>query len=208
MRKLITNLILFFCLSFLKLAFAQDLTINSDIAWEPGTYTYGNVWITNGATLTFNGKVILNATNLSIDSGSSISADEKGYPADQGPGAGSNGSWWSGSGAGYGGKGGKGSCESKSGLTYGSATIPIDLGSGGGSGYGYPGGSGGGAIQLVISDTLTNNGLISSNGQDALGERSQSGGGSGGSVYITTKGFSGSGSIKANGGKGGPWGGC
>jgi hypothetical protein len=35
--------------------FAEDLTINQNIVWQPGVYTYDNVLITNGATLTFNG---------------------------------------------------------------------------------------------------------------------------------------------------------
>ena len=60
---------------------AEDITIDQDATWGAGTHTYDNVWITNGAALTFDGAVTLNATNLTVEVGSSISADGKGYPA-------------------------------------------------------------------------------------------------------------------------------
>ena len=58
---------------------------------------------------------------------------------------------------------------------YGSALTPTDLGSGGGGttiaagGSDYAdrvGGNGGGAIRLIVTGTLTNNGTISANGGD------------------------------------------
>lgn len=89
-KRLIVNfLLLFFSFAFSGTAFSEDLTITSDTIWGPGTYTYDNVLITNGATLTFNGAVTLNAINLTLDSTSSISANGTGYSAGQGPGAGS-----------------------------------------------------------------------------------------------------------------------
>jgi len=56
----------------------QDININSDTTWEAGEYNYNNVLVTGNATLTFNGAVTLNATNITVDLGSSISADYKG----------------------------------------------------------------------------------------------------------------------------------
>ena len=62
----------------------------------------------------------------------------------------------------------------------------MDFGSGGVSGH-----FGGGAIRLVITDTLLNEGIISANGEVNS---------SGGSIYITTKNLIGSGTFRANGG--------
>ena len=176
--------------------FAEDITITANATWTSGTYTYENVQVTNGAVLIFNGAVTLNARTLTIDSGSSISANYKGYPANEGPGA---GIIYSG-GGGYGGKGG----GLTGGPTYGSAKFPVDLGSGGGNGYGGSapeygrGGAGGGAIRLNILDTLTLNGSISANGYSTL--LGDGGAGSGGSIYITTINLAGTGQISANGG--------
>ena len=148
-------------------------TIDTDTTLAPGEYNYDNLVITNGATLTLSGDptssnsfkgVKITAINLTIDSGSSISADSKGYGAWQGPGASSNFSI----GASYGGFSYSGATFSS---MYGSATKPIDLGSGGF-------GNGGGAIRIVVSDTFTDNGTVSANGGIAS---------SGGSIYVTAK---------------------
>ena len=40
------------------------LSMGTDTTWESGTYTYGDVIITNGATLTFDGHVTLHANSL------------------------------------------------------------------------------------------------------------------------------------------------
>ncbi|CAG0958724.1 hypothetical protein ANRL4_00531, partial [Anaerolineae bacterium] len=79
---------------------------------------------------------------------------------------------------------------------------PIDLGSAGGSGESWgvhAGGNGGGAIQLVVTGTLTVDGVLSANG---LSSSTRAGGGSGGSLWITTGALAGSGVIQANGGAG------
>ncbi|MFZ4575862.1 MAG: hypothetical protein ACOYN0_15825, partial [Phycisphaerales bacterium] len=91
------------------------------------------------------------------------------------------------------------------GAQYGSITQPTEMGSGGGSYVGNPAGSGGGAVRLVVGNTLLINGSITSNGTSGV---SASGSGSGGSVWITTNSIAGSGLIAANGGDGaGGWGG-
>jgi hypothetical protein len=131
--------------------------------------------------------VTLNAGSLQVDAGSSINADGQGYISDAGPGA------TSGEGGSYGGAGGDGYATS----LYGAAAMPVDLGSGGSRAQ-YVGSNGGGAIRLIVSGTLTNNGTISANGEQV--EPSRGAGGSGGSVYVTTGTLSGSGTFTANGG--------
>ena len=151
--------------------------------------------------------VTLNAATVEVDAGSSINADGQGYLAGSygppsvagaGPGGGPAGASAGGS---YGGVGGTGGANTGAATAiYGSVTAPTDLGSGGGSRWSSGvAGSGGGAIRLMVSGTLTNNGTISANG---AGASNQAGGGAGGSVWITTAALVGSGSITANGGGG------
>jgi len=160
-------------------------TIDSDTTLVAGEYNYDNLIITNNAVLTLDSNrdsldpfkgVKINAVNITIENGSSISAQSKGYA--NGPGTYAENS----PGASYGGTGDKNISTS----IYGSATKPIDLGSGG---YNYF--RDGGAIRLVVTDTLINNGIVSSNGDSTS---------SGGSIYVTTKNLTGSGSFSANGG--------
>ena len=142
--------------------------------------------------------VTVNAGSVQVDDGSSINADGQGYLASAGPGGAPGGSSAGGS---YGGLGGVGDGVPP-GAIYGSDTTPTDLGSGGGSRCcGAIPGPGGGIVRLIVSGTLTDNGVISSNGANLVGY--QGGGGSGGSVYVTTAGLAGSGIFAANGGTGG-----
>ncbi len=184
-----------------------ETTVSENRELLAGECTFLDLVITNSSVLTLRGDpglpafkgVRINAENVTIDSGSSISADGRGYPQHSGPGTVESGN----GGGGYGGKGGAGGYGG-GGPTYGSARQPVDPGSGGGELYMNPGAPGGGAIRLVVSNTLTNDGIISANGEDPpdLG-----GAGSGGSIYVTTNVLSGSGSFTANGGTGGHGGG-
>ena len=161
--------------------------------------------------------VTLNAANVQVDVGSKIDASGKGYGyPDNGPG--SVGNSQGGGGGGYGAAGGAGSSAGGGGA-YGSSSAPVDLGSGGAN-YGVPGGRGGGAIKIVASGTVTNNGQILANGAsggtyswtETTGDYKSgyttttytagTGGGSGGSVWIDAGGIMGSGSISAIGGNG------
>src|SRR5271163_2794144 len=143
--------------------------------------------------------VTLNAGSVEVDSGSSINADGQGYVASAGPGGAPAGSSAGGS---YGGIGGSGSGPTPAAPIYGSDTMPTDLGSGGGSRCcGAIAGLGGGAVRLIVSGTLTDNGIISANGTNLVGY--QGGGGSGGSVYVTATTLAGSGIFSATGGTGG-----
>ena len=67
---------------------------------------------------------------------------------------------------------------------YGSAAGPVDLGSGGATYGGEP-------VRIVVSDTFTNNGIVSANGNSSS---------SGGSIYVTTSHLAGDGKFSGNGG--------
>ena len=140
---------------------------------------------------------VLNNANI----GGNLNMDQQGYSLTNGPGAGSaiNNA---GSGAGYGGAGGASSSAAPGGVTYGVAAEPLAWGSGGGNGAATVNGgsSGGGALRLSVLGTLNVTGNLSANG--SAGAQDNSGGGSGGSVWITTGALSGTGNISANGGNG------
>ena len=141
--------------------------------------------------------------NVEVAVGGVINANGKGYSGNAGPGAGhSAGSPLDGSGAGYGGIGGMSSSNAVGGTTYGSYSQPANLGSAGGASYARFGGNGGGAIQITAGGTFIVNGTISADG--ANGTNSRSGGGSGGSIWLTAHVVSGSGAIHAQGGAGEP----
>jgi hypothetical protein len=163
------------------------VTISTDTTWTE-SYVCSSVTITNDAVLTFdsrtndNKSINLTANSLTIDLGSEITANDKGYLANQGPGAGTVGD----SGGSYGGTGGGTSRG-----PYGSIIEPTDLGSGSSTGN-----DGGGAIFLNISGTSTIDGKLTSNGTGGAGA------GAGGSIYIITDTLTGSGPITASGGQG------
>ena len=137
-----------------------------------------NLIVTGNSTITTTSEKIISLTipNIRIDSGSSISAHAIGYGSNQGPGAPTT----TNAGASYGGVGYLNSSNS----TYGSETNPTDLGSGGS----FPGG---GSIQLVVSDTLENDGTVSVTGGSS---------GSGGSINVNTNNLTGTGEFVADGG--------
>ena len=167
---------------------------------------FANVVIKNGGSLEPPQLQTLDLTalgNITIQSNSKIHANGMGYPATQGPGAGQSGTGDNrGGGGGYGGAGGQGYNGIPGGPANGSAQYqqPTELGSGGGNGYSgtYTGGSGGGAIRLKVYGSLIVNGPIAADGAGAY----RAGGGSGGSIWITTQSLSGPGLIRANGGNG------
>lgn len=133
-----------------------------------------------------------------------ISVDNLGYAQTNGPGAGTNISLI-GSGGGYGGAGGNSANGAPGGGTYGSASQPTDFGSGGGKGAntGTGGSEGGGALRLSVGGTLNLNGTLSADGD--YGWQDDSGGGSGGSLWITVTTLTGFGTLSAAGGYGDLW---
>ena len=164
-----------------------EVILDANVSLPAGEYFFNNLIIKNNAVLTILGDqkitgtfkgVKINAVNLTIDEGSSISADGQGY--DYGGGYGEAASVIYYAGASYGGVG----LDNVSTSTYGSAVYPFDLGS-----FGYS--KGGGAIQIIVSGTLTNNGEISARGDVSA---------SGGSIYVKTNKIEGAGTFNANGG--------
>ena len=145
---------------------------------------------------------VLNNANLA----GTLNVDHLGYAQGNGPGAGSAISS-KGSGGGYGGAGGASSSAAAGGASYGSATEPVDFGSGGGDGAATANGGsdGGGALHLAVAGALSVNGNVSANGDAGL--QDDSGGGAGGSVWISAGSLSGAGNISALGGAGAALGG-
>ncbi|MCY2987758.1 MAG: Ig-like domain-containing protein [Planctomycetota bacterium] len=168
--------------------------------------TLGDLTVHSGAAFTVYGATTLRVGDVTVASGGRITADAQGYSggvgggAGQGPGGGAAVSYSAGAGGSYGGTGG----YSSDGKRYGSAAAPFDLGSGGGhnsdNNPAGRGGNGGGAIRLIVAGALTVDGLVTSNGEN--GVNSEQGGGSGGSIWITTGTLQGSGSLHADGGAG------
>ncbi len=164
------------------------------------------------------GTMTVNAGGLVTSNGLGyVGGDRDTYPDGLGPGGGHVGAagYIRGGGAGYGGRGGDGDGIGWGGTTYGSMAQPTELGSGGASGNiaveKYAGGVGGGAMHIMITGTLTLNGIMSADGANGAGGHIQyayggSGGGSGGSIWITAGTLAGAGKISAAGGAsvGGP----
>lgn len=209
----------------------NDLYLSTSQTWyakptvEERVQTYRDVYIQNDITLTLQGYnttntngvgFTFNVRNFSLCSGCKIDGDGRGYPGGPteatdgyGPGRSTYQGYYQTGGAGYGGVGSTSSGGSTGGASYGSEEQPTDLGSGsagGGSGVAGPAGSpGGGAIKIAATGTVTIDGWLSMNGivgkQYYTNER-LSGGGSGGSIFITCDTFTGTGTIQAKGGDG------
>lgn len=181
--------------------YAENITITENsqiIAMGNNTGSQINGQL-NGTGVTFN------VGNLTIDSGSKITANDQGYNSatGAGPGAPSSDTRAGGSYGGYGGTLNNVGTATNAAEPYGNIFNPTELGSTGG--YGDNGdrnaGAGGGAI-IIRADKIILNGSITANGQTRDGYYITGGGGSGGSININTDQLTGSGSITANGGNG------
>ncbi|MFH1784517.1 MAG: Ig-like domain-containing protein [bacterium] len=188
--------------------------ISEGILYVHEPFNAGNIVVHSGGTITHQkqktGFEIVLTGNMIVEPGGSIDVSGMGYSMNQGPGHGEGYSAY-GSGAGYGGVGGdlqiSDTITLQGGTTYGSETAPVDLGSGGGALEGHynnfvgyaEGGSGGGVIRIFAPNSLVKiDGLIVTNGENGP----NAGAGSGGSIYVTSNEFAGSGLITANGGNG------
>ncbi|MFH1047741.1 MAG: Ig-like domain-containing protein [Patescibacteria group bacterium] len=188
-----------------------------ELGHDDGLDMTGDFIVRSGGTLRHSANTTTKVANIEIAAGSieieyggSVNADALGFTSGNGPGVGGNVSSGGAGGAGFGGQGGTGTGVGGTGGTfYGSELSPIDLGSGGGKVSTTVGGSGGGQVRLDAgaSGTITVDGTISANGSEAVAIGT--GGGSGGSVYLTAGTFAGGGIIRVNGGIGqGTTGGC
>jgi len=195
-----------------------DLTVqNGAVLSPPSSQTIGTLLVASNGWVSIAKQTLTVTGNAIVQAGGGIIADGTGYPAGQGLGAGryaEEGDFgFVGGGGGYGGYGasGGGIPNAYGGGTYGSATEPTDLGSGGGGlldpeGSIPPmGGAGGGAISLTVTGTLEVDGTVSARGLAGTGP--STGGGSGGSIYLSVGALAGSGVISANGGAGNSLGG-
>lgn len=197
---------------------SMDITIGSvgkvniyASAWgsNGGFYEFDSMIINGGGYLYITGYdnsdtnwtndygIQLTLDTLNVQTGGYISGIGRGYGEERGQGGENT------KGGSHGGYGDGQSAESK---IYGSVYEPVDLGSSGGNtqkssiiGYGGPGGS---ALKLSISSALTNDGIITMNGQDGFSGSAGGCGGAGGSLWIDTAIINGSGIIQANGGNG------
>ena len=175
----------------------QDITVDGATLTVDCKHTIRSLIVRNGGVVTHspgntNGLRLAVVGDVTVETGGSISADGRGYGLSGGPG--SMPRTDGGPGASYGGHGGSGSQNGAWGPVYGSVLQPVDLGSG-------AGGAGGGAIELTVGGTLRVDGTIAADGNADNGAH---GGGSGGSVWLTVGSLSGTGMIRANGGRGDP----
>ena len=166
-------------------------------------YIGSNSWIRASSNVDL---VVSASRSVVIDATGGILADGLGFPAGQGPGAGTSGT--AGGGGGYGGSGG---LRTGGGNPYGLAFNPSSRGSGGAPGsptIAGIGGSGGGLIRLTSQSLIVLNGTLSANG-GRPGSSSGSGqnllnggGGSGGTILVNAPSLTGNGVLAANGAPG------
>jgi hypothetical protein len=158
-------------------------------------------WIYPFAQFTNGGTVLFRANNVRIAAGGGFNAKGRGFGMGFGDGKGTEQAGWNrAGGGGYGGGGGKGeSALSYGGSLYGLTNAPVAPGSGGGfctiGTVGYPGfclsGAGGGAVRIQADGTVSVDGAVNADGGKYNGP--QSGGGSGGTIFIDCAQFSGAG---------------
>ncbi len=173
---------------------ATEVSINGTITHLPQSDITGTIGVY--ADWTPDNRVWLVCSNLTVTG--AINANDQGYQpgavlykSGRGPGGGPYTTSSSTQGAGHGG------------VAYGLLTEPEDPGSSGGTGYQYPGntgigGAGGGAIRIEASGAVIVDGVITVNGQASGSDHS--GGGSGGSIYMTCATIGGTGTLSACGG--------
>jgi hypothetical protein len=169
---------------------ANEVTINNGASMthlvNSATGTVAGVWKPDA-------RVSITCSNLTIETGGTINADNVGYLKGKGPGIATIGA----AGSGHSGPGRRNG--TLGGLAYNDPDAPVQPGSGG---YSTSGGNGGGAVRVVATGKITVRGTITANGQTA--SANHYGGGTGGSIWIDCRTFAGSatGLIRANGGGG------
>ena len=165
-----------------------------------------------GGKVTINGAFAISAARVDIEKDAIVDGTAAGYAASTGPGQGcdstsAHGNGQSGgSGAGYGGRGGKSggnTCTSTTppccggGVTYGDKNLPKEKGSGGGNCLTYKGGNGGAVLGFAVSELMSLEGWLKMNGDAGT---PGAGGGSGGAVWLDASYLEGWGKFNADGG--------
>jgi len=162
--------------------------------------TAAGSWIHPFANKDNGGAPLFRAGRFVVMTNGGFNADSAGYTNDAGPGHGVTGTY--GGGGGHGGKGGDGS-GTAGGPACGSSIAPVLPGSGGGSYQQWipqcraP--YGGGVVRMEVANDVLLQGRISAN-SDSVNLGNACGGGSGGSIFILCKSFTGNGTMKAEGG--------
>ncbi len=176
----------------LSLAVGDTATLSGDARIVASQLTLsGGDWSLDD-TASIAGNLDADVRNLNVCPDCVITASGQGHPATAGlGGAASSATLRSASGAGYGGSGGTGyNSSSAGGDAYGEGLAPDHLGSGGGNGCAGAGagGVGGGALRILVSETLTLAGRLLADGTNGAHCTNQvqygGGGGSGGSIWI------------------------
>jgi hypothetical protein len=187
----------------------------------PNTYRSSGDALVTGA-LTHDAFIVEAADTLTVMPGSplaisaayvkisgTIDANAAGYPAGMGTSTGGTSTNGGGGGAGHGGIGGVGGKDAgdtpgTGGPVDGAAdTEDIEMGAGGGTTNVATGnGAGGGSIRINATRAIVD-GRLTANGEQGTGANRSSGGGAGGGVLVRAQSLAFTGSISANGGKGG-----
>jgi len=184
----------------LSLSSAFDLTVGGGAIVNPvpgivvgNLLVQSNAWLSQLPLPHGNSQWTVSG-NAIIQAGGGISLDGQGSLGGLGTGAGDSNN---NGGGGYGGYGG----NFPGGNAYGSLLQPVDAGSGGGRNPSTAavGGTGGGALHLIVNNTLALDGQISAAGGSGM---FGGGGGSGGSIWLTVSNLAGAGIIAADGGPG------
>jgi len=151
--------------------------------------------VNNSVTLTLGKYVIINATNVTVDAGASISANGQGYAGGSGgnPGGGPGGGGGSGEAGSYGGLGNSGN------LVYGVNYQPTWFGSGGSGYIAWSGasGNGGGLIWIQANDTINVTGSLLSYGGPLSGTSEAAG--AGGTIFLQANNLIGNGVLNVSG---------
>ncbi|MEI7579394.1 MAG: LamG-like jellyroll fold domain-containing protein [bacterium] len=195
-----------------------DCTILNIVIENGGILEIPSV-VTNNDSIADDHGIVIKAANFTVEQGGKVDLKGKGYSAGEqllhlGSGKSSEISCaeesCGGSGGGHGGAGGRGDPgvskdAGDPGQAYGDELSPLTLGSGGGTASnGVAGGAGGSALKLELTGNLILNGELDGDGADgSILNSTGAGGGAGGSIWITAKGFSGNGLVHADGGSGG-----
>ncbi|MFH1047516.1 MAG: hypothetical protein V1738_04390 [Patescibacteria group bacterium] len=188
---------------------AGDYTLSANYVLPASATIYDcsavSLVIPSGVTLTMQGNPVggthaaLQLENLSVQAGGTISANGQGWVRTSGPSsAGTGGGTCAASygGGSYGGVGGHGAFGGVGGPTYGSSTAPLDFGS---TGCGLSAdGAAGGIVRLDVSGIFSNSGTVTANGVQV----NNSGGASGGSIFVTAGTAIGAGVMSARGANG------
>ena len=203
--------------TFINGTFTSNLVTSSALTLDAATLTMGclksascitlsgaltlqntSTLIQKATSLTAEYGMEISASTLNLATGSTISANSRGYVHNNAGVAGgfvtngnTSGSTSTGGGGSHGGRGGNSGIS-----TYGSLASPNTSGSSGAN-WSSIGGAGGGIIRLYVSGTATVDGIIDANGSVAA--NGNTGSGAGGSIYFSANTVTGGGTIRANG---------